>query len=355
MNFLRRIGLLACLMLSIIGLTSAQETTSEADFAALKTYLLEKTTALNESTAALQEASTAYYDLAAAADFDYANLWETEAEAVTEALIAAKEAWMLASPLYEQMEGIVAGVPSLSEYDVILDAGVSAEEDPEGAVPFDLELPDGTVLEKPGNLFGLLEATLWGTRPEFVGDAAVEADLNGNGELDFGEVLPDANMLKGSADLLASYTIELDEASQAWEPTLSDAFTALVIMTPTMSEYFGSWKESRFIAGDDATRSDFAVISRLSDIQDILGGLEVVYASVSPVVAADNAEEDEQIATGLSELRAYIVDLYTQEQEGRQFTAEEADIFGSEAQDQAQAIAGQVSQVAALLDIPLAE
>ena len=36
------------------------------------------------------------------------------------------------------MEGVVAGVPSLADYDVIIDAGSDAS-DPESAVPFDLE------------------------------------------------------------------------------------------------------------------------------------------------------------------------------------------------------------------------
>ena len=44
-----------------------------------------------------------------------------------------------ANPSYEEMEGVVAGVPSLAEYDVIIDAGADAS-DPENAVPFDLEL-----------------------------------------------------------------------------------------------------------------------------------------------------------------------------------------------------------------------
>ena len=65
------------------------------------------------------------------------------------------------------MEGIVAGVPSLAEYDVIIDAGTSAAEDPESAVPFDLELADGRTLKQPGNLYGVMEGGLWGTIPEF--------------------------------------------------------------------------------------------------------------------------------------------------------------------------------------------
>ena len=40
---------------------------------------------------------------------------------------------------------------------MILDAGSTAAEDPESAVPFDLTLPERQVLRKPGNLFNLTE------------------------------------------------------------------------------------------------------------------------------------------------------------------------------------------------------
>lgn len=332
----------------------AQEATAEAeDLSAIKTYLLEKVSLLQTAAADLEAAAQDYYALAEAAGFDYAALWASEPETVSDTILAAKAAWVAASPLYEQVEGIVAGVPSLAEYDVILDAGASGEEDPEGGVPFDLTLPDGTVLERPGNLFGLLESTLWATRETFT--SGVEADLDASGELDFGEVLPEAGMLVASAEALRSYVDALADSAAAWGPTSSDAFTALVVMIPTMSEYFASWKDSRFVAGEASTQADFVVISRLSDIIDILSGLEVVYTNVSPQVADVDAEGAAQIADGLTSLRAYVADLYEDEQAGRQFTAEEADFFGTEAQDRAQTLAGQVAQAAALLAIPLAE
>lgn len=337
-----------------VGAAYAQDATEEpgADLDAIKAYLLENVDELKTSSDALKVATQAYFDLAEAGNFDYVALWKDQPEAVAEALAAAKDAWIVASPLYEKVEGVVAGVPSLSEFDVILDAGSSAEEDPENAVPFDLTLEDGRVLKQPGNLFGVLEGTLWGTKGDY---STITADLDGDGELEFGETLPDANVAKAGADALDSYVTDLVTASEAWEPTESDAFTALVVMVPTMSEYFGSWKESRFIAGDAATRTDFAVISRLSDIQDILSGLEVVYAGVSPLVATVGTEQDAQIGQALTDLKAYVSDLFQQENDGRKFTAEEADFFGSEAQDRAQAIAGQITQVAALLGIELAE
>ena len=326
---------------------------SQTDLDGIKTYLLEKSSQLTNSSKSLKDASDKYYELAHSAGFDYATLWETSSAEVSTALNDAKSAWMAASPLYEQMEGIVAGTPSLAEYDVILDAGTSAEEDPEGAVPFDLTLPDGRVLPKPGNLFGVLESTLWGTYADFT--TGIEADLDGNGTVDFGEKLPDANVLKAGADALDKYTTELGTAASAWEPTESDAFTALAVMVPTMSEYFNSWKNSRFIMGDASEQRDFVVISRLSDIQNILGSLQVVFGEVKPLVESTDSAQAAQIEQSLADLKSFVGDVYAKEQSGYQHTPEEADVLGAEAQNRATAIAGQVAQIAAKLNISIAE
>ena len=58
------------------------------------------------------------------------------------------------------------------------------------------------MLRKPGNLFNLTEGMLWGTRPEFVG---AKVDLDGDGRVEFGEVLPDANVFKAAADAFVLY------------------------------------------------------------------------------------------------------------------------------------------------------
>lgn len=332
---------------------SEASTTEEVDLQAVKEFALQQAEVLAQQAAAVQTGGQSYYDLAAAANFDYAALWANQSEAVKAALQGARDAWMLAAPAYEKMEGIVAGTPSLAEYDVILDAGASGEEDPEGAVPFDLTLEDGRVLPKPGNLFGVTESALWGTEPEY--DSGVAADWDGDGAVAFGENLPDANVLKAGADALKSYSDELDASIEAWEPTLSDAFTALVVMVPTMSEYFGSWRDSRFVLGDASEQRDFVVISRLSDIIDIVGGLELVYEQVKPLVATVDADQAEQIGTGLVSLREFVAGVYGEEQGGRTFTPEEADTLGAEAQDRATAITGQISQVAAQLGVAIAE
>ena len=57
----------------------------------------------------------------------------------------------------------------------------------------------------------------------------------------------------------------------------------------------------------------------------------------------------------LKDLLAYVEDLRDQEADGKKFTAEEADTLGAEAQRQAEAIAGQVTQAAQQLGIELQE
>jgi hypothetical protein len=256
------------------------------------------------------------------------------------------------NPLYERVEGIVAGTPSLAAYDVILDAGSSAAEDPASAVPFDLKLPNGKVLRKPGNLYNLTEGMLWGTLPKLV---VGKADLDGDGKLEFGEVLPEPNALKAAVDAFVLYAGRLDRAARVWQPTSSDAFTSVVVMVPTMSEYFGQWKTSRFVLGDRASSEAFNVVSRLSDIGDILGGLRVIYAGIRPSIAGVDSAQAAQTKRDLDSLHAFVGKLRTQENAGRRFTPQQADILGRQAQERATAIAGQVTQAAARLKVKIAQ
>ncbi len=148
--------------------TTTTTSAAAADLGGVKDYLLEHTDLLTGFAADFQEDAQAYHDLAEAAGFDYEALWSQSATEVGPLLEHMKSDWIEGNPYYERMEGVVAGTPSLAEYDVILDAGSSAAEDPESAVPFDLELSDGTVLEQPGNLYNLTEGALWGTVPEWI-------------------------------------------------------------------------------------------------------------------------------------------------------------------------------------------
>jgi hypothetical protein len=325
-----------------------------ADLGAIKSYLLEQAGALKGHTAGLAGLAGRYYEAASAAGFDYVALWESRPDEIRSLVGEARGAWVQASPAYERVEGIVAGTPTLAEFDVILDAGASGAEDPEGAAPIDLTLPDGRVLARPGNLFGVTESALWGSFADYRAPGA-EPDLDGDGAAGFGDALPEANVLKAAAEALDSYTGKLLAAAEAWQPSPSDAFTALVVMVPTMTEYFDSWKSSRFVSGDASEQRDFVAISRLADIQDILSSLQVVHSGVSPLITGLDPAQDAQVGEGLSGLKGFVADIYAQERGGRRYTPEEADLLGAEAQSRATAITGQLTQIAAQLSISIEE
>ena len=331
--------------------TSAPTTTGSVNLSGIKTYLIGKSGELKAASAALKVTTDLYYDLAKANNFDYAALFKANKDQAVKLVGDARAKWTAASPLYEQMEGIVAGTPSLAKFDVIIDAGASKGEGGDNVVPFDLTLPNGRVLEKPGNLFGVSESALWGTFDAY--KVKGDFDFNGDGKIEFGESLPDANVLKAAADALADYSAQLADASAQWTPTESDAFTALVVMVPTMSEYFNSWKNSRFIQGDASTQRDFVAISRLADIQDIIGSLQVVHKDISPAIQAADKGQDEAIGKGLADLKAFVADVYALEKSGKRFKPEDADLLGKEAEDRADAITGQIAQVAAKLGVKI--
>jgi Imelysin len=324
-----------------------------ADLGAVKHYLTEHSAALADETAKLEEQGQAYYDLARKSNFNYQRMLEENRAELAAILDDAKATYVRANPAYEEMEGIVAGVASLADYDVIIDAG-SSGEDPESAVPFDLQLPNGKTLKQPGNFMFLTETSLYGTNDDLTANG-VRADLDGDGKVSFGEALPDANIFLATTRDFDKYARELDQEANAFEPTDSDAFSALVIMTPTMSEYFEAWKNSRFVSGSKASEQAFVATSRLSDIADILEGLVLTYHGVQPLVAGEDPQQAKQTKESLEKLHAFAADLRDKEEKGRRYSAEEADTLGSQAQEQAEAIAGQITQAAAKLNIELEE
>jgi hypothetical protein len=322
-----------------------------ADLGAIKDYLLAHTQRLVTDTGTLRTDAEAYYALAKGADFDYGKLLADKRDEVAASVKKIQDDFAEANPAYEEMEGVVAGVPTLADFDVIIDAGGDAS-DPENAVPFSVKTPAGRTFRQPGNFNYLVETSAFGTEPKFAAKN-VEPDLDGDGKVEFSEALPDADFLVAAARDFESSAKELDAAARKWTPTPQDAFTALVVMTPTMSEYFEAWKNSRFIAGDKAQEKAFVVASRLQDIADILGGLNLVYKNVEPSIAKVDSQQASQTGASLQKLQSFAERLREQEAGGRRFTAQDADTLGGEAQDQAEAIAGQVTQAAGQLGIEL--
>ena len=332
--------------------TGTTENAAAPNLDAVKSYLTDHSAALAGHTATLQQVAEDYDALAKESDYDYARMLEENRDEVVQLLSDGQEAYRAANPSYEEMEGIVAGVPRLAHYDVDIDAGADAS-DPENAVSFSLELPNGKVMKQPGNFMYLTETSLFATDPRFLAKGAPK-DVDDDGKVSFGEGLPDAQFLVTAMTAFNEMAQELDADAKEFEATPSDAFTAITVMTPTMSEYFGAWKASRFVAGDDAT-PEFAAASRLNDIGDILEGIRLTYGEVSPMISEEAPDQADQTARELDRLIAFVTDLREQEEGGKRFTAEEADLLGSEAQTRAEEIAGQVTQAAERLNVELQE
>jgi hypothetical protein len=333
------------------GGTAAQEAPEQ--YGAVKEYLADHTAQLVEKTGRLRQGAEEYHALAESVDFDYGRLLSEHADEVAPIVDSLQADFRAANPAYEEMEGVVAGVPELADFDVIIDAGGDAS-DPENAVPFSITTDAGRKYEQPGNFFFITETSIFGTEDEFTAKG-VEPDLDGDGEVSFGEALPDADFLLAATRDFERTAKELQAAGEAWTPEPADVFTAVVVMTPTMSEYFEAWKNSRFVAGAKATESGFVGASRLEDIASILGGLVVIYDNIEPQIAEEDPAQAEQTGTALADLLAFVEKVRDEEQGGKTFDAEEAETLGTDAQEQAEAIAGQVSQAAGKLGIQLEE
>jgi hypothetical protein len=354
------IALTLIVSLSILPVVSAQDATPDAPPApvaldelqlqAIKDYLVEHIDKIVAGNTEVLAFAQEYYDLAKSYDFDYQKLWDEHGQELIPKIEAAREQWAAdSSGNYELSEGIVAGVPSLAYYDLLLDAGPSGAEDPANALDNSVTLPDGTKIDRPGSYYHhLTEPGLYGTSPDYPG---FEADFNGDGTHEIGEVLPDANFLLGGMQALTQGALDLQKAVNEWEPNPQDAFTALLTMVPTMNGYFEDWKNSPFVLGEASTAEAFVAVSRLVDVAGILNGLVVTYANVQPAVVSVNPELAQQIDAGLAEMMSFVTDIHGQEDTGIRFTPEQADIFAGQIEEMSAAAAGQITQAMALLGI----
>ncbi len=317
-----------------------------ADLNATKAYMLTRLEALKASSAKLVAAGDAYYTLAKGANFNYAQLYKTRPAQTRAALDAARAAWKDASPRYEQIEGFFAGNAPFADHDAIIDAADPGTRG-DNTVRFDVTLPNGRVLHSPGALFNLTEATLWGLNPSY---SALEVNLGGP----IGNALPDANVLKGSVAALDRQIGLLLQVARGWQPSTPYVFTTLVSNVPTTRDFLDVWRESRFVQGQGSRVGEFAAISRLNDLRDNISSWQAIYGGVSPDVRGKNAALDAQVSAGFTDLRAYVQRLIDQEAR-RRFTPEQAQGITEEAQNRATALAGKLTQAAALLDVKVSE
>lgn len=332
----------ALVSLLLASTAAAADDAESRGLANVKQFTLDHNRRLIAQAELLEAALADYADVITAHGGDYAAAWAAEGKHLAQQVTAIRTLWLEASNHYETIEGIVAGIPETAKYDLILDAGNPGTET-EDVAEYDLTLPDGTVLKRPGNLFhGITEPLFWGMNESGI---KLPADLDGDGKVARGEMLFDANLGLGAARALTHWARALEADMNAWKPNREDAFTSVVVMTPTVGDYFGEWKESQFISGDIGA---FVAQSRLTDVQGIMNGCRRMYSeALSPVVAESDADLDSRIKAGFEELLALVDDTRSREASGTKFGVEEADALGNEAQDIADRIVAMVLQAAA--------
>lgn len=324
----------------------------DAGLTAVKSYLTDHTADLVEQADRLQLAGDAYLDLARSARFNYRRLLRDRCEAVGEALTEARNAFVKANPAYQSIAGIVAGIPRTAQYGTDIEQG-SDTADTGDEVSFNLRLPDGRTMRQPGDLFFLIETSLYGTNPDLVVEG-VRPDVNCDGRSEFGEGLPDAAILKAAADELARQAADLDKDATEIVITPSDAFTALVTMTPKVRDYFRQWERSAFVTGEGRQQEEaFVATSRLSDIADLLAGLEFTYGQVEPLIAERDEDQADQIGSGLEELAAGVSALRDREAAGEKFSPAQAAELGAEMGARAERIAASLAQAARDLEVEI--
>ncbi|TLD69238.1 hypothetical protein FEM03_19265 [Phragmitibacter flavus] len=237
---------------------------------------------------------------------------------------------------YETVEGIVAGVDSLAHYDIYLDAGVPAAEGPDDVAEVVLDLGNGEKIDKQGALFTyILEPALWG------GDDRWITRISDTKTLPKPEVL-----IAASKDADAKIAT-LQSDSHAWNATVTDLFGAMVLMTPTLSDYFEDWKESRY---SDQKSGRFQAVSRISDMRGIMQSCAVMFKAVKPSVTTKDSALAKSIDTGFDEILAFIDLIGKRETEGTIKPAE-IDELAAQAKEKTDKIVPQIEQSAALTGV----
>ena len=236
---------------------------------------------------------------------------------------------------YETVEGIVAGVESLAHYDIYLDAGVPAAEGPEDVAPVVLDLGNGEKIDHQGSVFTyILEPALWG------GDARWGKEVGG-------KKLPRPEVLTAAAKDADRVIGELKRDSHAWNPTVGDLFGAMVLMTPTLSDYFEDWKESRY---SDEKSGRFQAVSRISDMRGIMSSCAVMYKAVLPAVTEKDKALAKSVDLGFDGILSFIDLLGKREKEGVIKEAE-IDELAAQAKEKTDKLVPQIEQSAAIAGI----
>jgi hypothetical protein len=310
----------------------------------VKSYLVATVTKMDEASHEFAKNAKAYAAIIDAYQGDYAKAYAAKKGEIDSLVKAMQENYKaMDSYGYETVEGIVGGVDSFTHYDRDLDAGGPKTEGAENVAEITLTLRDGGKIDQQGSLFTyIIEPTLWGGEKRWI----VPLDLNGDGKIDPREALPKAGVVLAAADDTSKRIDSLLADAKAWQPTNADCIAAMIAMTPTLSDYFEDWKESRY---SEKQSGRFFAVSRVSDMRGIMGSCGVMYQAVDPDVAHKDAALAKSIRKGFAGITVFLDKIDVREKDGT-VTLAEIDEMASQAKEHTDKLVPQIEQAQALVE-----
>lgn len=326
--------LLVCFSLALTVTLQAEDSA-----ASVKSYLVKKLDKMKAASADFVTKADEYSALIAANGGKVETAYQAEPRKMDKLVSAMRENYKaMDSYGYETVEGIVAGVPAMADYDIYLDAGVPASEGPDDVAPVILTLSNGEKIDKQGSLFTyIIEPALWGGDKRWVvpvGD---------------GKTMPRPEVLTAAAKDVDAKIGNLVADANAWNASVSDCFGAMVVMTPTLSDYFEDWKESRYSA-DKSGR--FQAVSRVSDMRGIMGSCQVMYDAVNSTVAAKDKALAKSVSSGFKEIMNFLDKIEGRERQG-EIKGAEIDELATQAKEKTDKLVPQIEQSAAVSGIKI--
>ncbi len=332
-----RFACLAALVVASFGLVCS--TQAEDTAASVKSYLVKKLVKMKAASADFLANAGAYSALVATNGGTVESAYKAEPKKMDKLVLEMRENYKaMDSYGYETVEGIVAGVPAMADYDIYLDAGVPASEGPDGVAPVVLTLSNGQKIDKQGSLFTyIIEPALWG------------GDKRWGGSVGDGKTMPRPEVLIAAAKDVDAKIGSLVADANAWNASVSDCFGAMVVMTPTLSDYFEDWKESRYSA-DKSGR--FQAVSRVSDMRGIMGSCQVMYDAVNGTVAEKDKALAKSVSSGFREIMAFLDKIEGREKQG-EIKGAEIDELATQAKEKTDKLVPQIEQSAAVSGVKI--
>ncbi|HEY5707360.1 MAG TPA: imelysin family protein [Terrimicrobiaceae bacterium] len=311
---------------------------AEDSAASVKSYLIDKLETMNAASKDLVKNSEAYAALVAANGGSVEAAYKTDAKQLEKLVAKMQQNYKAMDSFgYETVEGIVAGVPSLADYDIYLDAGVPASEGPDSVAPVVLVLENGEKIDKQGSLFTyIIEPMLWSGDKRWVTPVATGK-----------KSLPRPEVLSGAAKDVSKKLGELLADANAWNASVSDCFGAMVVMTPTLSDYFEDWKESRY---SKEKSGRFQAVSRVSDMRGIMGSCQVMYEAVKEQVSEKDMSLAKSVDSGFKGIMSFLDKIDKREREGG-IKGAEIDELATQAKEKTDKLVPQIQQSAAVVGV----